>query len=189
LEQKWRTLDQFEASLRKLEAHKLQWKAKYAIKEGELEAAKVSHIPSLASPISVPITLLLDNLVKIEPNVQSRTTDLTRQLTSTTSSHSINDNAQIKTLTDRALSAEKRANHASNQLAMLEAKLADMQSKSGRAEDKWEARVREYENRLRIAGEKIKTEKQGGKERALQLEGQVRYVYSILFPGILFLPD
>ena len=41
LDQKWRTLDQFEASLRKLEAHKLQWKAKYAIKEGELEAAKV----------------------------------------------------------------------------------------------------------------------------------------------------
>jgi len=41
LDQKWRTLDQFEASLRKLETHKLQWKAKYAIKEGELEAAKV----------------------------------------------------------------------------------------------------------------------------------------------------
>jgi predicted nucleic acid-binding Zn-ribbon protein len=107
-------------------------------------------------------------------NPQSRTTDLNRQLTSTTSTHSINDTAQIKTLTDRALSAEKRANHASNQLAMLEAKLAEIQSKAGKAEDKWEARVREYENRLRVAGEKIKTEKQGGKERALQLEGQVR---------------
>lgn len=59
---------------------------------------------------------------------------------------------------------------------MLEAKLAEIQSKAGRAEDKWEARVREYENRLRVAGEKIKTEKQGGKERALQLEGQVRWV-------------
>lgn len=45
---------------------------------------------------------------------------------------------------------------------------------AGRAEDKWEARVKEYENRLRIAGEKIKTEKQGGKERAVQLEQQVR---------------
>jgi len=99
-------------------------------------------------------------------------------LTSTTSAHSINDNAQIKTLQDRALAAEKRANHSSNQLALLEAKLAELQSKSGKAEDKWEARVREYENRLRIAGEKIKTEKQGGKERALQLEGQVRWVIS-----------
>jgi len=37
--------------------------------------------------------------------------------------------------------------------------------------------VREYESRLRIAGEKIKTEKQGGKERALQLENQVRCVF------------
>jgi hypothetical protein len=110
----------------------------------------------------------------ISTNTQSRTTDLNRQLTSTTSTHSLNDTAQIKTLTDRALSAEKRANHASNQLAMLEAKLAEIQSKAGKAEDKWEARVREYENRLRVAGEKIKTEKQGGKERALQLEGQVR---------------
>jgi chromosome segregation ATPase len=115
---------------------------------------------------------------------QSRTTDLNRQLTSTTSTHSINDTAQIKTLTDRALSAEKRANHASNQLAMLEAKLAEIQSKAGKAEDKWEARVREYENRLRVAGEKIKTEKQGGKERALQLEGQVRWVFSFGFPSV-----
>ena len=113
-----------------------------------------------------------------QANNQSRSTDLNRQLTSTTSAHSINDNAQIKTLQDRALAAEKRANHSSNQLALLEAKLAELQSKSGKAEDKWEARVREYENRLRIAGEKIKTEKQGGKERALQLEGQVRWVIS-----------
>lgn len=52
--------------------------------------------------------------------------------------------------------------------------MAEIQARAGQAEDKWAARVREYENRLKIAGEKIKTEKQGGKERALQLEGQVR---------------
>lgn len=62
LDQKWRTLDQFEASLRKLEAHKLQWKAKYAIKEGELEAAKVCtfllpfHLS--LSPSTAPMTIL-----------------------------------------------------------------------------------------------------------------------------------
>jgi hypothetical protein len=55
--------------------------------------------------------------------------------------------------------------------------MAELQGKSGLAENKWEARVKEYENRLRVAGEKIKTEKQGGKERALQLEAQVRCVY------------
>jgi len=172
--------------LRKLEAHKLQWKAKYAIKEGELEAAKVCPnflilcIPASLHPQQVShnhcaAKRFFSFISQDEPtNIQSRTTDLNRQLTSTTSTHSLNDTAQIKVLTDRALSAEKRANHASNQLAMLEAKLAEIQSKAGKAEDKWEARVREYENRLRVAGEKIKTEKQGGKERALQLEGQVR---------------
>jgi hypothetical protein len=59
-------------------------------------------------------------------------------------------------------------------LAILEARIAEMQAKAGQAESKWEARVREYENRLRIAGEKIKTEKQGGRERAKELEVQVR---------------
>ena len=62
LDQKWRTLDQFEASLRKLEAHKLQWKAKYAIKEGELEAAKVCTIllplHLSLSPPTAPMTIL-----------------------------------------------------------------------------------------------------------------------------------
>ena len=54
--------------------------------------------------------------------------------------------------------------------------MAEQQSRAGQAEDKWAARVKEYENRLRIAGEKIKTEKQGGKERARNLEEQVRFV-------------
>jgi hypothetical protein len=42
LEQKWRALDQFEISVKKLEATRVQWRAKYATKEGELDAAKVS---------------------------------------------------------------------------------------------------------------------------------------------------
>lgn len=79
-------------------------------------------------------------------------------------------------MTERAQTAEKRAQAAHNQLAQLEAQLAELQAKGGQAEYKWDARVKEYENRLRIAGEKIKTEKQGGKERARELESQVRYV-------------
>lgn len=42
------------------------------------------------------------------------------------------------------------------------------------AESKWDVRVREYESRLKLAEEKVKSEKQGGKERAAQLESQVR---------------
>ena len=43
LDSKWRALDNFEASVKKLEATKMQWRAKYATKEGELDAVKVSH--------------------------------------------------------------------------------------------------------------------------------------------------
>jgi hypothetical protein len=35
-------LDNFEVSVKKLETTRMQWRAKYAIKDGELEAAKVS---------------------------------------------------------------------------------------------------------------------------------------------------
>jgi chromosome segregation ATPase len=110
-------------------------------------------------------------------HTQARNADLARQLSALQSSANTTspaDQTHLRSLTDRAAQAEKRSNHLAAQLAQLEAKLAEMQSRSGQAEDKWEARVREYENRLRIAGEKIKSEKQGGKERAMQLEAQVR---------------
>ncbi|WWD18405.1 hypothetical protein CI109_102855 [Kwoniella shandongensis] len=144
LEQKWRALDNFEASVKKLELTRMQWRSKYAVKEGELEAAK------------------------------SRNTELSQQLSSVKAGSTTESSSHIRSLHERAQSAEKRAQQASNQLAMLEARVAELQSKNGQAENKWEVRVKEYENRLRIAGEKIKTEKQGGKERALQLEAQVR---------------
>lgn len=41
LEQKWRALDNFESLVKKLETTRSQWRSKYAIKDGELEAAKV----------------------------------------------------------------------------------------------------------------------------------------------------
>lgn len=51
LEQKWRALDTFEASVKKLELTRQQWRTKYAQKDGELEAAKVSitfHLSDVA---------------------------------------------------------------------------------------------------------------------------------------------
>ncbi|WVF69243.1 hypothetical protein IAT40_004019 [Kwoniella sp. CBS 6097] len=144
LDQKWRTLDQFEAAVKKLELTKMQWRTKYSLKEGELDAAK------------------------------ARNAELSSQLSSVKAGSTVESSSTIRSLTERAQAAEKRASTASNQLAALEARLAELQSNPGQAENKWEARVKEYENRLRIAGEKIKTEKQGGKERAIQLEAQVR---------------
>ena len=49
-----------------------------------------------------------------------------------------------------------------------------MNQKTTAADNKWEARVKEYETRLKTAEEKIKREKQGGKERAAELERQMR---------------
>ncbi|EAL21033.1 hypothetical protein CNBD4090 [Cryptococcus deneoformans B-3501A] len=144
LEEKWRTLDQFEAAVKKLELTKREWRSKFAIKEGELQA------------------------------VQARNNELHSQISSLKSDTASGSSSQVRSLTERAIAAEKRAQTASNQLASLEERLAEYQTRYGQAESKWEARVKEYENRLRIAGEKIKTEKQGGKERAVQLEAQVR---------------
>ncbi|WVO15791.1 hypothetical protein L204_103453 [Cryptococcus depauperatus] len=144
LEQKWRMLDQFEAAVKKLELTKREWRSKFAMKEGEIDALK------------------------------HRNADLSLQIASIKTSSAGESSTQIRSLTERALAAETRAQKASNQVVALEERLAEYQNKVGQAENKWEARVKEYENRLRVASEKIKTEKQGGKERAKQLEAQVR---------------
>lgn len=107
---------------------------------------------------------------------QARIAELSQQLSGAKASSSTESSTHVRGLTERAAAAEKRAGNATNQLSLLEPRIAELQTKAAQAEAKWEARVKEYENRLRIAGEKIKTEKQGGKERAAQLEGQVRWV-------------
>ena len=162
LENKWRALDHFEASVRKLDSTRVQWKARYAEKEGELDAAKVSYKRE-----ACPRWTNTDK--------QASNAELNRLLsTLKASSRHSPDAADARSLNERASTAERRANNASNQMAQLEARITELQSRSIQAEDKWAARVKEYENRLRIAGEKIKTEKQGGRERARQLEDQVR---------------
>ena len=121
-------------------------------------------------------------------NHESRNAELSQQISGVRADTSGESSSTIRSLTERATNAEKRSQTLGNQLSQLEARLAEVQARAGQAEDRWAARVKEYENRLRIAGEKIKTEKQGGKERARQLEDQVRWVgYSLLtlcFPAI-----
>ena len=79
----------------------------------------------------------------------------------------------------RANNAERRLANAQNQLAAAEEKMAAMNQKTTVADNKWEARVKEYENRLRAAEEKVKRERQGYKERVLELETQIRYASSL----------
>jgi hypothetical protein len=51
--------------------------------------------------------------------------------------------------------------------------MAEREAQHGQAEEKWAVRVKEYENQLKAMAEKIKTEKQGGKERAAELLRQI----------------
>jgi hypothetical protein len=76
----------------------------------------------------------------------------------------------------RVNNAERRLVNAQNQLAAAEEKMAAMNQKTTAADSKWEARVKEYETRLRTAEEKVKRERQGYKERVLELENQTKCV-------------
>jgi chromosome segregation ATPase len=86
------------------------------------------------------------------------------------------DSHEVKALIARANNAERRLTNAQNQLAAAEEKMATMNQKTTAVDAKWEARVKEYETRLRSAEEKVKREKQGYKERVLELENQIRCV-------------
>ena len=89
---------------------------------------------------------------------------------------------EVRALTARATTAERRINILQNQLAAHEEKMATMNERTTVADNKWENRVKEYEARLKQAEEKIKRERQGGKERVLELETQTKCVVVILLP-------
>jgi predicted nucleic acid-binding Zn-ribbon protein len=86
------------------------------------------------------------------------------------------DSNEVKALMIRANNADRRLANAQNQLAAAEEKMAAMNQKTTAADSKWEARVKEYETRLRTAEEKVKRERQGYKERVLELENQIKCV-------------
>lgn len=145
LDAKWRALDGFEASVKKLELQRSQQRAKLAQKDGELDVSR-GRIAELQREI---------NVARARGPTSSSSGELQRAL-------------------DKAERAERRARDALGSVQALEKRLAEESARAAGAEGKWEARVKEYESRLRIAGEKVKAEKQGGKERARQLEEQVR---------------
>ncbi|KAH9919434.1 hypothetical protein B0H21DRAFT_781715 [Amylocystis lapponica] len=84
------------------------------------------------------------------------------------------DSMEIRALTVRASNAERRLANLQNQLAASEEKVTVINQKTTVADNKWEVRVKEYESRLKSAEERIKRERQGGKERALELETQTK---------------
>lgn len=49
-----------------------------------------------------------------------------------------------------------------------------MNQKNTMADNKWDARVKEYEARLKAAEERVKRERQGSKERVAELENNIK---------------
>jgi hypothetical protein len=91
------------------------------------------------------------------------------------------DAMEVRSLSTRAMNAERRLNNAQNQLLATEEKVASMNQKNMAADAKWEARVKEYETRLKAAEERYKRERQGGKERVAELENNVKSVSALWF--------
>ncbi len=114
------------------------------------------------------------------------TSDLTQATNAQLQSHVVTrkgnqaDSMEVRSLTARAQNAERRAMNLQNQLLQAEEKLTTVNQKTTAADSKWESRVKEFESRLKTADEKIKRERQGGKERAQELENQLKSVDIIL---------
>ncbi|KAG1900115.1 uncharacterized protein F5891DRAFT_1128771 [Suillus fuscotomentosus] len=98
---------------------------------------------------------------------KGRLRELTSQLV-TSRRPTQGDSQETKTLLSRAVNAEKRL------LLLSEEKISNINQKTTTADQKWEARVKEYETRLKAGEEKYKRERQGAKERVLELENQMR---------------
>jgi len=162
LDHRWKQIDKFEASLKTYADTKAQWKKKLAGKEGELEAIKVivfacfwSHLPIL---------------------FKATNSELSSQLAAMKRPNGPADAMELRAMAARVANAEKRFNNAQNQLLLSEERIAQMNQNRVSADGKWEARVKEYEARLKAAEEKVKRERQGSKERVLELENHVKYV-------------
>ncbi|KXN87015.1 Anucleate primary sterigmata protein B [Leucoagaricus sp. SymC.cos] len=145
LDTRWKQIDKFETSVKTYADMKAQWRRKFAVKEGELEAVKATN--------------------------SELTTQLKRFSSASTDASS---SSELRSLTTRAQNAERRLNNAQNQLLATEEKIAVMNQKNAAADSKWDARVKEYEARLKAAEERVKRERQGSKERVAELEGNLK---------------
>jgi chromosome segregation ATPase len=163
LENRWKQLDKFEASVKVYAETKAAWRRKISSKEGELEAIKVSCLRGLRVRLcSLPLLQLTNS-------------ELAAQLVSIKKPGQT-DAMEFRSLTSRAANAERRLANAQNQLVSCEEKIAAMNQKTAAADSKWEARVKEYEARLKAAEERVKRERQGSKERIAELENNHRCV-------------
>ncbi|KAK4701233.1 MFS transporter, PHS family, inorganic phosphate transporter, partial [Phenoliferia sp. Uapishka_3] len=149
-ESRLRQLDRFEGALKTATETQRQWRQRVNVKQLELEAAKGTN-----SELQAQIASL-------------------RQRGSSQGSPDAGTSAKLVALSSRASTAERRLAATAAQLADAEEKLAEGRAKVSVAETKWEARMREYEQRQRASDEKTKRERQGAKERVIELTEQIK---------------
>ncbi|KAH7317493.1 hypothetical protein B0J17DRAFT_724337 [Rhizoctonia solani] len=147
LESRMKGLDKFEVSLKTISEARQGWRKKLIVKEGELDALR-AHNDELGIQL--------------------------RQLRRSSSGEGVQANTEIKSLLARVQNAERRLQNAQNQLAAAEEKFTQQSERNSNSELRWEARVKEYEARVKAAEEKVKRERQGAKERTIELENAIR---------------
>lgn len=84
------------------------------------------------------------------------------------------DTMEVRSLSARAVNAERRLQNAQNQLLASENKIEVLTKKNVDVDNKWEVRVKEYENMLKRAEERYKKERQGGKEAVKEMENTIK---------------
>jgi predicted nucleic acid-binding Zn-ribbon protein len=168
LDNRWRQIDKFETSLKTVAETKTTWKRKFAQKEGELEAIKVSSLFQRFISYGTERTKI----------TQTSNIEMANQLAGMKKPGG-SDAMELRSMTARAVNAERRLNNAQNQLLTREEAITAMNQKNAAADNKWEARVKEYEARLKAAEERVKRERQGSKERIAELENITKCVVNL----------
>ncbi|KAG9014667.1 hypothetical protein FRB94_011845 [Tulasnella sp. JGI-2019a] len=144
LDGRWKQLDKFESSVKTALENKDKWRRKYQVAQGELKTSKANNL---------------------ELNAMSKRGDHVSPGEPSTS--------DLKAMATRVANAERRATHAQNLLLTKEEQANAQLDKYQAAEEKWAARVAEYERREKHALEKFKNERQGGKETVQALQNEI----------------
>ena len=146
VDSRWKQLERLEVSIKSASDLHKQWRLRANEKTRELDELKQSY-----NEIMIQLS-----------NAKSKSL-----------SPSIDSNTEVKSLTARANTAERRLNITQNQLNQAEEKLIEARNKIIESDNKWANRAKEFEARMKAAEEKVKRERQGAKDRVYDLEKNI----------------
>ncbi|KAG2118248.1 hypothetical protein BD769DRAFT_1304029, partial [Suillus cothurnatus] len=142
---RWKQIDKFESSVKVYGETKVMWRRKFTAKEGENEGLKLWEFIQYPPSANVFVTPTQGN------------------------------SQETETLLSHALNAEKCLKVVQNQFLLSEEKILNINQKTTAADQKWKARVKEYETRLKAGEKKHKRERQGAKDRMLKLKNLLEH--------------